>query len=201
MNWSELYTLIAITMVTIVTPGPDFLIVVKNTLSGSRVAGIQTAFGISTAIWVHIAYSMLIVNLATTQSAILMDILRYCGAAYLFYLGIKAITSTPMPNNVQTVNTVGAKYWRQGFLNNVLNPKATLFFLSVFSQVIAPNISFSQQLWYGVVITAICLTWFCLVPILLTIEKVKPLLDKIMYPFEKIAGILFISYALKSIFI
>jgi len=47
-----------LTVLTIVTPGPDFLIVVKNSLSHSRLAGIMTAFGISTAIWVHISYSI-----------------------------------------------------------------------------------------------------------------------------------------------
>ncbi|PSU35508.1 LysE family translocator [Photobacterium lutimaris] len=191
----ELYTLIAITLVTVITPGPDFLIVARNTMVGSRKAGMKTAFGISTAIWVHIAYSIVIVNLASAHSVWVVNMMKYAGAGYLFYLGINALKSQA-GSVVALAETVSSRhYWRQGFINNVLNPKATLFFLSVFSQLISPSTEIMVQLGYGVVITLICLCWFSLVTVLLSVPRVTPYLNKVMSPFEKVAGVLFISFA------
>lgn len=200
MNWNELIALLTVTTITIVTPGPDFLVVVRNTISGDRFSGIKTAFGVSTAIWVHIAYSVLVMKFATSHSDSLMNLLKYSGACYLFYLGINAIRSSPSANVVEG-NSDARKmgYWLQGFLNNLLNPKATLFFLSVFSQFLPPSSKLLVQLGSGLLVTIICLSWFSLVPFLLTTPKMKPLLAKVMNPIEKISGFLFVGYAIKTI--
>ncbi|MGF1735232.1 LysE family translocator [Photobacterium satsumensis] len=191
----ELYSLVAITLVTVITPGPDFLIVVRNTLVGSRQAGMKTAFGVSTAIWVHIAYSIVIVNLASAHSSWVMGMMKYAGAGYLLYLGINALRSRKKSVDEIVSPVRSDHYWRQGFINNVLNPKATLFFLSVFSQIVSPDTEAIVQLGYGVIITLICLCWFSLVTLVLSVPSVTPYLDKIMQPFEKVAGVLFISFA------
>ncbi|MBC7004942.1 LysE family transporter [Photobacterium sp. BZF1] len=191
----ELYTLVAITLVTVITPGPDFLIVVRNTIVGSRRAGFKTACGVSTAIWVHIGYSIVIVSAASSQSVWVMEAMKYLGAAYLFYLGVKALASDSKDRQTATDKAISSHYWRQGFINNILNPKATLFFLSVFSQVISPDTEFMVQLGYGVVITLICLCWFSLVIFLLTVPVLTPWLDKVISPIEKGAGVLFIGFA------
>ena len=200
MNWSDFIALISITTVTIVTPGPDFLVVVRNTISRKRIGGIKTAFGVSTAIWIHIAYSILVVKLATSHSSLLMGLLKYMGACYLLYLGIGAIRSSSSGSNeLERPNMSKTGYWKQGFLNNLLNPKATLFFLSVFSQLLDPNSEVLILLGCGLLITIICLGWFSLIPILLTTPKTEPLLTRLMAPFERIAGWIFIMYSLKVI--
>ena len=200
MSWNELIALITITTITIVVPGPDFLVVVRNTISGDRLSGIRTAFGVSSAIWIHIAYSILTVKFATSYSEILMSLLKYAGAGYLIFLGVSAIRSNSSLN-IEDIPPAhrSNKYWLQGFLNNLLNPKATLFFLSIFSQLLKPDSDLIVQLGSGLVITAICLSWFSLVPFLLTTEKCKPYLDRFINPIEKLAGILFICYGLKTI--
>ncbi|MCG7585299.1 LysE family translocator [Photobacterium sp. OFAV2-7] len=197
MNLTELLSLLAITTITIITPGPDFLIVSRNSIVGSRRAGIITAFGVSTAIWVHITYSICIIRLASVHSVFLMDFMKYCGASYLLYLGYLSLrpsqTSAGQPKDKKREN-----YWIQGFLNNLFNPKATLFFISVFSQVISTDTVLLDQIKYGLVITAICLSWFTLVPCLLTTERIAPSMHKILKPLEKLAGILFIAYSLNT---
>ena len=191
----EFYTLLAFTLVTMMTPGPDFVIVVRNTLVGSRKAGFKTALGISSAIWVHIGYSIVLINLASSQSAWLMAAMKYMGAAYLFYLGINALRSQQHIGKNKEEPVSSSQYWRQGFINNLLNPKATLFFLSLFSQVIAPGTGIAVQLGYGVLITLLSVSWFSLVSILLTVPRFEPWLERVMLPFEKIAGMLFIGFA------
>ena len=139
---NDFYALVLITLVTIVTPGPDFVIVVKNTVGVSRRAGLLTAFGVSTAIWVHIFYSIAAVSFIATQSDFIFEVIQILGAIYLFWLGWKSLSSFDMEARLEAPSSKCSAYWKQGFINNLLNPKATLFFISIFSQVIAPNTPF-----------------------------------------------------------
>lgn len=192
---SEFFTLLLITLVTIITPGPDFVVVVKNTISVSRRAGLMTSFGVSSAIWVHIFYSIFAVRFIANQFDTVFVIVQLFGAAYLFWLGWKALTALPRPEPFDDDSDNKTAFWRQGFINNLLNPKATVFFISIFSQVVAPDSSLILQIGYGLVITLICLSWFCLVSLMLTIEGMKHYVNRIVKPIEKIAGVIFISYA------
>ena len=198
----EFYALVIITLVTVITPGPDFVVVVKNTVSVSRRAGFLTAFGIATAIWVHIFYSIVAVQFVATQSVFIFEVIRLLGASYLFWLGWKSLTSTgqSLEPKTETDKIKRSAFWKQGFINNLLNPKATLFFISIFSQVIDPNTPIFLQVGYGVVITMICFSWLCFISIMLTIDNMKPYVNKIVQPVEKIAGVIFVSYASMEIY-
>ncbi|MGL6213340.1 LysE family translocator, partial [Billgrantia desiderata] len=90
----EFLALLLITIITILTPGPDFLVIVKNTLVRSRRAGIYTALGVSTAIWFHIAYSITFVNYITGASDRVFEIVRILGGMYLLWLGSKALLAS-----------------------------------------------------------------------------------------------------------
>ncbi|WP_299142892.1 LysE family translocator [uncultured Vibrio sp.] len=197
MNITELFSLLAITTITVITPGPDFLIVSRNSIVGSRRAGIITALGVSTAIWVHITYSICFIRLASVHSVFIMDIMKYCGASYLLYLGYLSLRPS-QSSAEQSKDKKRENYWIQGFLNNLFNPKATLFFISVFSQVISTDTVLLDQIKYGLVITAVCLSWFTLVPYMLTTEQMVPLMHKVLKPLEKLAGMLFITYSLNT---
>jgi RhtB (resistance to homoserine/threonine) family protein len=191
----DFYALLIITLVTIITPGPDFVVVVRNTVGVSRRAGFLTASGVSSAIWVHIFYSIVTVRFVATQSELIFEIIQLLGATYLFWLGWKSLSSTEESLEIETDIMRGTAFWKQGFINNLLNPKATLFFISVFSQVIDPNTPLYLQIGYGLVITIICLSWFCFISLMLTVNKMKPYVNKIVRPVEKVAGIIFITYA------
>lgn len=193
---NDLYALILITLITIVTPGPDFVVVVKNTIIGSRRAGILTALGVSTAIWIHITYSIIAVNFIANQSEFILQSVKLLGATYLIWLGCKSINIFKIKKGTVDNKKNYSSYWLVGFINNLLNPKATLFFISVFSHIVSPDATLSTQLLYGVIITIICLSWFCLVPIILTNRWTEPYLDKVISPIEKVAGVLFIGYGL-----
>jgi len=196
----EFYALVIITLVTVITPGPDFVVVVKNTVGVSRRAGFLTAFGIATAIWVHIFYSIVAVQFVATQSELIFEVIRLLGATYLFWLGWKSLTSTSQSLETDIDKIKTSAFWKQGFINNLLNPKATLFFISIFSQVIDPNTPIVLQVGYGMVITMICFSWLCFISIMLTTGSMKPYVNKIVKPVEKIAGIIFVSYASMEIY-
>lgn len=198
MNTPELITLIALTIITVIVPGPDFLIVSRNAIVHSRRAGWLTACGVATAVWVHISYSIGLAHLASSQSELLFQGMKYAGAGYLIYLGYQSLKTRQ--NDVGCAkSSSNGNFWLQGFINNALNPKATLFFISVFSQVISSDTSIWVQIEYGLIITAICLGWFILLPYFLTTKPFESVVNSYIGAIEKMAGVLFIGFGLYTI--
>jgi len=90
-----------------------------------------------------------------------------------------------------------AKAFKTGFINNLLNPKATLFFLSVFTQVVSPTTPGFMKISYAVFITTVCLSWFVLVAFFLTQNSVKARFNKVMSKLEKVMGLALVGFGVK----
>src|SRR3954463_9342933 len=78
----------AIALLAAISPGPDFLVVTKNSINHSRRIGIMTALGVGSAILVHVAYTIVGVGLIISQSILLFSAIKLLGAMYLCYLGV-----------------------------------------------------------------------------------------------------------------
>ena len=121
-----------------ITPGNDMIFVISRSLTGTR-AGIFAALGIGLGCFLHIFASVVGLSVIIRQSEILFNIIRYAGAAYLIYIGIKSIMETPstmiFSQNENNENT-NLKILRQGAITNMLNPKVSLFFLAFLPQFI-----------------------------------------------------------------
>lgn len=132
-----------ISLLAAMSPGPDFAVVMKNSLFGSRRLGLVTAVGVGLGILLHVTYSLVGIGLLISQSIILFSIIKYIGALYLFYLAYQLLKQKK-PEKVeestekQITPSPAAAFW-EGLLTNALNPKVTLFFLSIFTQVIDPG--------------------------------------------------------------
>tara|TARA_Y100001956_G_C4071931_1_gene164311 strand:+ start:321 stop:935 length:615 start_codon:yes stop_codon:yes gene_type:complete len=178
----ELLSLAILGILIVISPGADFVLVLKNSLNIGRRAGIATAMGISLAICIHIAYSMLGISYLISQNQWLFTLVRYLGAAYLIYLGLKGIFAKAERQEIlvaQQDRISGWRYFSQGFLCNALNPKTMLFFLSIFSQVISPDTNGNiSALLYGVYMIALHGVWFALVAILFTSAKLQGYLQR-----------------------
>ncbi|MEZ5536174.1 MAG: LysE family translocator [Thiolinea sp.] len=132
--------IIGITFMVMISPGPDMLIVIRNTLIGGKTAGLQTSAGIVAGNLVHISYCLVGIGLLISQSIVLFTILKLLSAAYLIYLGISSLRSKPQPLDATSSLPASSRTWFiQGFLNNILNPKGALFYLGVFTVVITPD--------------------------------------------------------------
>lgn len=132
-----------------ISPGPDMVIVTRNTIVGGRVAGLHTSLGILLGNLVHIAYCVVGIGWLISQSILAFSILKYAGAVYLIYLGVVSLRSAGDPVDLDAVEmSQGAKrtWLMQGFVNNILNPKGTLFYLGVFTMVITPETSVGAML-------------------------------------------------------
>lgn len=139
----QLFVLVTLTSLVMVTPGPDMMLVLRNTVLGGRRAGLRSSAGVCAGNLVHITYCLLGIGLLIAKSILMFSALKYAAAAYLIYLGIQSVRAGD-----QTLDVAGpahrprdANWFLQGFLSNVLNPKGTLFYLGVFTVVIAPGTS------------------------------------------------------------
>jgi threonine/homoserine/homoserine lactone efflux protein len=140
--------IVSVTFLVMITPGPDMILVVRNTFLGGRRAGLRTSMGILSGNLVHISYSVLGIGLLISQSIVAFAVLKYAAAAYLIYLGIMSVRSgdTRLDTNDVEDRRRKGRWFVQGFVNNLLNPKGALFYLGVFTTVITPGTSASAML-------------------------------------------------------
>lgn len=129
------------------TPGPDVLYIVNNALRGGVRAGMVAALGITAGCFVHIVAAALGVSAVMATSSVAFTALKWVGAAYLLYVGVRLLwsdrgTALPVPiglsGTVVPTTPLNAVFLR-GFMTNALNPKVALFFLAFVPQFIAPD--------------------------------------------------------------
>jgi threonine/homoserine/homoserine lactone efflux protein len=121
------------------TPGPDVLYIVGRSIAQRRVAGLVSALGISTGCLFHVASAALGLSALVLAWPLAFDVVGYAGAAYLVWLGWRAIRSRSSPLHVHRVEAAPlGQVFRQGMLTNVLNPKVALFFLAFLPQFTDP---------------------------------------------------------------
>jgi len=144
----QILVIVSVTSLVMVSPGPDMLLVLRNTFAGGRGAGLQTSVGILSGNLVHITYCMLGIGLVMSQSILVFSTLKYAGAAYLIYLGVMSFRSGVKTLDVNDIEgrRSNRPWFIQGFVNNLLNPKGTLFYLGVFTTVMTPEMSASTML-------------------------------------------------------
>lgn len=125
-----------------ITPGNDMIFVISRSLSYGTKAGIYAALGIGLGCFVHIFASVVGLSVVIQQSEIRFNMIRYAGAAYLIYIGIKSFIEKPSTmvfSQHQQDKNMQLKILRQGTITNILNPKVSLFFLAFLPQFIQVN--------------------------------------------------------------
>ncbi|AYF90194.1 LysE family transporter [Pseudomonas sp. JS3066] len=205
MYWTEFLTVALIHLLAVASPGPDFAIVVRESVAHGRRAGTWTALGVGTGIFVHVAYSLLGIGLVVSQSIMLFNALKWAAAAYLLYIGIKALRAKPAdPVATEAALMAGERSPRgafvTGFVTNGLNPKATLFFLSLFTVVINPHTPLAIQAGYGVYLAFATATWFSLVALLFSQRRVRAGFARMGHWFDRLMGAVLVGLGIKLAF-
>jgi RhtB (resistance to homoserine/threonine) family protein len=203
--WVEFLTIASVHLLAVASPGPDFAIVLKHSISFGRRAAIITSIGVGVGILIHVGYSLLGIGILIKTTPVLFQVFSYVAAAYLLYLGWGAIKS-PAPkhlNNVEIEKTVQIisdnKAFMVGFLTNGLNPKATLFFLSVFAVAVSPDTPNVIKLGYGLYLAVATGIWFCVLSLFLSSKKVTLFIGKKGYWFDRVMGVVLILLAIKLV--
>lgn len=204
MYWAEFLTVALIHLLAVASPGPDFAVVVRESVTHGRRAGTWTALGVGTAIFLHVGYSLLGIGLIVSQSIMLFNALKWLAAAYLIYIGFKALRAKPGADGealqVSTVERTPRAAFVAGFMTNGLNPKATLFFLSLFTVVINPHTPLLVQAGYGVYLAIATGLWFCLVAMLFSQARVRAGFARMGHWFDRVMGAVLIALGVKIAF-
>ena len=140
IDQATLITYILIVLGFVFIPGPaTILTVARATTSGTRV-GIATGLGIAVGDLIHTALAVIGISAIILASAFLFSVIKYLGAAYLVYLGIKALLEkAPATTSNRTIAISAPTAFRQAILAEVLNPKTALFFLAFLPQFVNPE--------------------------------------------------------------
>ncbi len=188
------------------TPGPDVLYVVSRSLRGGRRAGVAAVAGISAGCLVHVALASLGLGVLLATSAALFVAIKWAGAAYLLWVGVRLLRSKAGPATLQAgVDAAGggAGSWWQvfagGFLTNVLNPKVVLFFLAFLPQFIAPSVEDKTLAFalLGFVFTINALPVNALYVLLADRMRGSRWAARGMKWLDKVAGVLFIGFGVR----
>lgn len=201
MDWTEFLTIAIAHLLAVASPGPDFAIVTRQSVTAGTRIGLWTSFGVGTGILVHVSYCILGVALLLSQSPALFSVMKLVAAAYLFYLGVQSIRES-----LRAVSSSGAEigvavnprqaFW-SGFLTNGLNPKATLFFLALFTVVIDPGTALGMQVFYGLYLAVATFLWFAMLSSILGRQGVRQFMLKAGAWFERGMGLLLIGLAVQ----
>ncbi|SUJ28983.1 LysE type transporter [Staphylococcus arlettae] len=161
-----LLTFITITLMIIIVPGPDFFIVMKNSISSGRVNGTMAALGITSG---HVIYSLLAIFgiiFILAQMYYVFLVIKILGACYLIYLGIRSIISARQGLNFtpETMKIAQVSYlnsYRQGIVSTLLNPKALLYYISILPQFLSTGGAVTSQIAIlSAIVTSVILIWF-----------------------------------------
>jgi RhtB (resistance to homoserine/threonine) family protein len=199
----EFVALASVHFLAVVAPGADFAITVQQSVRHGRMAGTITACGIGCGISVHVIYTLLGVSAILHGTPWMMNMAQILGALYLLYLGLGLLSSKPRGRtNVVTekVSRVLQTPWqafRMGFLTNATNPKATLFFLAVFTTVVSNTTPLTVQAGYGVWMCLVNATWFVFVSRVFSEPKIQQAFLSVGHRFEQIMGLLIVLLALR----
>jgi len=191
----KLLLVVGVTTMAMLSPGPDMILVMRNTLTRDRRHGVLTALGVLTGNMFHIGYCTLGIALLLSRSAVAFNVLRVASAVYLVYLGVQSLWSGTIkaePNAPAVKRPANA--YRRGLVNNVLNPKGSLFYLGVFSQLITPDMSFAQTtLLVAAMVSVSAIFWIVFIQTL-HLPMIRAGLDKSKVAIDRVFGAVLILF-------
>ncbi|MDI7862472.1 LysE family translocator [Rhizobiaceae bacterium n13] len=200
----ELASLMAIFAFAIVSPGADLAMVMRQSIVHGRRPAVITSFGIGTSLMFHVTYTILGLGLIISQSIYLFNIVKWCGVAYLVYIGIKALCAGKADLTVSDAAAMephkrqsAARAFTLGFMANALNPKPVFFFLSIFSTVVSAHTPMMIKFGYGLVMAGCLIAWFVGVSIFMTTPKMRAAFARTSQWIDRVSGLVFIALGIK----
>lgn len=178
-NQVEVIAVATITILAVISPGADFAMVTRNSIIHGRSAGLLSSLGIAAGVQLHVFYTMVGVGILIRNSPALFTLIKIAGAFYLVYVGYKTFFDKPtVTQKDRATGAVNASLssrgaFKNGFFTNALNPKTTLFVMSVYTQVVGEHTPMGVQILYGAFMSAAHWAWFSMVSLFLSEDRLR----------------------------
>lgn len=194
-----LVKIIYIHIPVLLIPGPNMILVVKNSMTGIR-QGISTALGICCAIWIHIFCTLVFYKYLTTQSVFKLENFKYLASVYLIYLGCKIFIKAKKQRIVYypSNNTLyQLEQFNYGFMIDLLNPFITIFYFSLYYSIGLQESSNLVMLFCGIFCALIVLLWFTAITFIFSNKRFTNFYLKRSIIIERIAATMLVYYGFR----
>jgi len=197
------FSLVVVCILGALSPGPSLALVIKNTMNGGVSQGYATAISHGLGVALYAAITATGIALILVQSPVAFKVIQYAGAAFLLYLGFKALTSKKQSIQLDeadgstTNNDVNG--WRDGFLIAFLNPKLAIFFLALFSQFVTEEASTQQKVIMTATVGIIDALWYLIVAFTMSRGPIIERLKRNSHIVDKVTGVFLIGLAARVV--
>jgi len=199
----EFLTVASLHLFAVASPGPDFALVVRQCFRYGKKSAVWTSLGISVGILVHVSLSLIGLALLLTYQPSIFNGLKILAALYIFYLGILSIFNKSILHLDEKEKSSTALYFRSflsGLITNILNPKAFLFFITVFTLVINPSTTKMLQGIYGLYMSLATFFWFAMISIIFTNQSMTSKYVDFLPWIERSMGFILIIISVQILF-
>ena len=197
--WREFLTIVVAHALAVASPGPDFALVLKQSLAHGRRTALWSSIGIGCGISIHIVYCLLGLGFFLKNSPVALMVVKYLGAAYLAWVGVQALRAPARTGDLDLsaghTEPTSRAAWTAGFLVNVLNPKAALFFIALFPLAVSVTTPKLIQAGYGLWMTLATMAWFCFVSLVFTKPEVRRKFLRHGHWIDRTLGMVFLAFA------
>jgi len=196
-------TIAVLHLFAVASPGPDFILVSRQCLRYGRRIAIWTSLGIAIGILFHVALSLTGLSILLQNQPDLFWYIKLLASLYIGYLGIVSLVSKSSNKLVEDATGQAGNQLRSvttGLLTNVLNPKALIFFITVFAVAINKETGVFVKSLLGIYMSVATFIWFALVSILLTNKKAIERFKKAIPLLEKVTGFFLLLIAIQILF-
>ena len=188
-------------MFGVMSPGADYVLIVRNSTISTRTTGLFTAIGLGFGIFIHNTYSILGFGLFINQYPIILKVIKYVGAAYLTYIAIqcfKARKQTVEKHAKEKHHLITKQQaFRMGFIAEVTNASAAFFIITLFSD--ATKMPMTSLLLLGVFLAFLTAAWYGFVAFVLTYPRVQAKFDHYKHWINWAAGCCLVFFALRLV--
>ncbi|EHB63088.1 MULTISPECIES: LysE family translocator [Paenibacillus] len=198
---NDILTFLVLIIFLIMSPGVDFALITKRTLSDGRKEGLKIALGISSGVLVHTTAAALGLSLILMKSALAFEVIKYVGAIYLIYIGVSSLVSRKQAQTHAQPVASKQSAFMQGLITNTLNPKVAIFFLTFLPQFVSPDYNSSMQFaMMGLCYVVLSMVWFTAIVLMLSYIRQWLMSPRIQSLIDKATGVVLIGFGLNMIF-
>ncbi|MFD2178469.1 LysE family translocator [Veronia pacifica] len=194
------FTVTVVHLLAAASPGPDFVMVTQQSISQGRRAGLLVSLGIALGLSVHILYSSFGLAAIVSENSSILEWMKYLAVGFLAYLGIRGLMSKPSNSKVENKSVKkqsGARLIAMGFVCNAINPKAPLYFVSLFTLVLSPQMPGYQIFLLGVWMMIVQLLWFSTVTLVLSNPVIQKRFKAISHWVDRVMGSLLLVLSIR----